>query len=121
MAKRRTNPDFLNGVPELLVLRLLDREPMYGYQLVQQIALVTGERLEFGEGCIYPLLHRLEGEGTLSARKQLVGGRQRVVYRVTRAGKKKLAACTARWTRVVEAVEMVLQGGKHEQSQTAIV
>ena len=120
MAKRRTNPDYLNGVPELLVLRLLEQRPMYGYELVQEIVRATGERLEFGEGCIYPLLHRLESEGTLTAMRQQVGGRQRVVYRVTRKGKGKLAEAAAQWMRVAEAVTLVLHGGNNEQRQPAI-
>jgi len=120
MAKRRTNPDYLNGVPELLLLRLLEQRPMYGYELVQEIVRSTGERLEFGEGCIYPLLHRLESEGTLTAKRQQVGGRERVVYRVTRKGKGKLAEAAARWMRVAEAVTLVLHGGNNEQHQTAI-
>ncbi len=115
MPSRRTNPEFLNGVPELLLLRLLNTRPMYGYELVQQIVRETGERLEFGEGCIYPLLHRLEDAGALSAKREKVDGRSRVVYRLTSKGKKRLGASVARWKRVVEAVEMVLQGGEHEQ------
>ena len=54
---RKTNPSFLNGVPELLVLRLLARREMYGYQIVEEIRKQTGEALSFGEGCIYPYLH----------------------------------------------------------------
>jgi PadR family transcriptional regulator PadR len=67
MAIRKTNPAFLNGVPEMLLLELLSRRPMYGYELVQSIKLATGGTLEFGEGCIYPILHRLETQGVLSA------------------------------------------------------
>ena len=63
MAKRATNPAFLNGVPELLILRLLAARPMYGYELVQGIRRATDGSLEFGEGCIYPILHRLESQG----------------------------------------------------------
>jgi PadR family transcriptional regulator, regulatory protein PadR len=37
MATKKTNPDFLNGVPELLILRVLDQRPMHGYDLVQTI------------------------------------------------------------------------------------
>ena len=65
---KKTNPDFLNGVPELLVLQLLARRPMYGYQLVRSIERSTGQVLEFGEGCIYPVLHRLEADGHLAAK-----------------------------------------------------
>ena len=54
---KRTNPSFLNGVPELLVLRLLAQREMYGYQIVEEIRLQSREALTFGEGCIYPYLH----------------------------------------------------------------
>ena len=63
MTTKRTNPDFLNGVPELLILSLLARRPMYGYELVQAIRQSTQGTLEFGEGCVYPVLHRLGGGG----------------------------------------------------------
>ena len=43
MTQRRTNPAYLNGVPELLLLHLLSRRPMYGYELVQAIRHETGE------------------------------------------------------------------------------
>jgi len=110
---RRTNPDFLNGVPELLILQLLDRRPMHGYDLVQSIRTSSGERLEFGEGCIYPLLHRLEAQKLLASRRELAGGRQRIVYRATPAGRRKLEATVAAWRDIVAGVNIVLQGSTH--------
>ena len=91
MAERTTNPDFMNGVPELIVLDLLGRQPMYGYELVQAIKRESGGTLAFGEGCIYPLLHKLEARGDLASRRSHVGGRSRVVYRITPKGTKQLA------------------------------
>jgi PadR family transcriptional regulator PadR len=41
MTERRSNPAFLNGVPEMLMLQLLSRRPMYGYELVQAIRAAT--------------------------------------------------------------------------------
>jgi PadR family transcriptional regulator PadR len=120
MKKRSTNPDFLNGVPELVVLELLSRCPMYGYELVQAVKDESGGVLAFGEGCIYPLLHKLEARGDLSSRRVDVGGRSRVVYRVTPKGSKQQAASLAEWSEVVAAVGRVLQGGKHEPSRFAI-
>jgi PadR family transcriptional regulator PadR len=119
MATRKTNPDFLNGVPELLLLELLSRRPMYGYELVQAIKDESSGTLEFGEGCIYPLLHKLEARGDLSSRRLDVGGRSRVVYRVTPKGTKQRAASMAQWSTVAEAVGRILQGGKHEQARSA--
>ena len=119
MRKRRTNPDFLNGVPELVVLELLSRQPMYGYELVQAIQTETGGRLQFGEGCIYPLLHKLEKRGDLASRRIDVGGRQRVVYRVTTTGHHKKTQSQAQWMQIIEAVGQIVGGGKHEQTGAA--
>jgi PadR family transcriptional regulator, regulatory protein PadR len=119
MTIKRTNPDFLNGVPELLILSLLSRRAMYGYELVQAIRETTQGDLEFGEGCIYPILHRLEADGLLGSKRQTVGGRNRVVYRVTAKGSKQLAATMGTWQQIVAAVDRVLQGGAHGQPDMA--
>lgn len=113
MTRGRTNPDYLNGVPELLILKLLSHRPMHGYELVQSINRLSSARLEFGEGCIYPILHRLEVEGALSSQRENVGGRSRVVYRVSSVGRERLKHSTARWSSVVQAVQWVLEGGAH--------
>ena len=107
----RNDTDFLNGVPELLILRLVARQPMYGYEIVQAIRLSTEDVLSFGEGCVYPVLHRLEADGHLASQRELVSGRSRVVYRLTPAGRKRLGAATERWARVAAAVGKVLGGG----------
>jgi PadR family transcriptional regulator PadR len=112
MTTRKDN-DFLNGIPELLILRLLQSQPMYGYELVQSIRLTSGEVLAFGEGCVYPILHRLEDEGHLAARRELVAGRSRVVYRLTPNGRKRLEAIASRWEQVSSAVSRVLGGASN--------
>jgi len=118
MTTRKSNPPFLNGVPELLILKLLSRRPMYGYELVQAIRGATNDTLEFGEGCVYPILHRLESQGLLSAAKESVASRVRVVYRVTPQGKAQLSESIGAWQRVVGAVHHALQGG--ERGRTAL-
>ncbi len=110
MPPRRSNPEFLNGVPELLILRLLDRQPGHGYQLIRRIRLLSDAKLEFGEGCVYPILHRLESEGAIRGERKRVNGRSRVVYSITRAGKKRLTATTRHWLDIVAAVRSVLEG-----------
>ena len=107
-----TRNDFLNGIPELLSLRLVARQPMYGYEIVQAIRLSTEDVLSFGEGCVYPVLHRLEADGLLSSTREQVGGRSRVVYRLTPAGRKRLGAAAERWASVAAAVRKVLGGGR---------
>ncbi len=112
MAKR-TNPEFLNGVPELLILQILGTQPMYGYELVQAIRVRSQNRLEFGEGCIYPLLHRLESDGLLISRREEVNARERIVYRLSRTGKRRLEVGATQWREITAAIESVLQGGNH--------
>ena len=119
MMKRKTNPDYLNGVPELLLLQLLSRRAMYGYEIVQAIRDASGGRLDFGEGCIYPVLHRLEAEGKLASRREERSGRTRIVYRVTAAGNKRLEQSRTNWQHVAAAVQAILQGGADEQAAIA--
>ncbi len=119
MALRRTNPAFLNGVPEMLILHLLAERPMHGYELAQAIRHASGNQLEFGEGCIYPILHRLESQGLLSAASQSVAGRVRVVYRATTKGKAQLADTVGSWRRIVASINHALQGGERGRAALA--
>jgi len=119
MPMKKTNPDFLNGVPELLILKLLATTPMHGYDLVQAIKLSSQSKLEFGEGCIYPILHRLEAQKYLTSRRELVGSRNRIIYRLTKQGHRRLAESRAAWKHVVEGISAVLQGGEHGQPAVA--
>jgi len=108
MAKRRSNPEFLNGVPELLILTLLSQRAMHGYDLVEAIRDKTDGTLTFGEGCVYPMLHQLEAKGLLVNREERVRGRVRLVYSVTPKGKRRLAESASRWKDVVHAVNSIL-------------
>ncbi|MEL7311430.1 MAG: PadR family transcriptional regulator [Pseudomonadota bacterium] len=102
----RTNPPFMTGVPELLLLRLLANEEMYGYELVRRIQLVTGEAIKLGEGVIYPSLYSLEKAGALKARRKKVGARERIYYSLTRKGAKRLSALEADWRRIRDAINL---------------
>lgn len=94
----------------MLILHLLAEQPRYGYQLVQAIKAATAGKLEFGEGCVYPILHRLEADGLLGSRRESVGGRNRVVYCVTARGAARLEESRGAWMQVVDAVERAFRG-----------
>jgi PadR family transcriptional regulator PadR len=119
MAKGTSNPDFLNGVPELMVLRVLQDESLHGYAIVQKISQRTGGKIEFGEGSIYPVLYRLEQEGLLTSRKEEVRGRQRVIYRLSSKGGKQLESRVARWQEIVCAIQTFFEGGENGLSPVA--
>jgi PadR family transcriptional regulator PadR len=107
---KSTNPSFLNGVPELLILRLLSRREMYGYEIVEQILTQTREAFSFGEGCVYPYLHYLEGEKFVSSRRQNVGGRVRNYYKLTARGRKRFENLSAEWNRVATGIALLMEG-----------
>src|ERR1700743_3000634 len=113
MAARATNPDFMNGVPELLILRLLQQEEMYGYEIVQAIRSRTGAVVTVGEGVVYPVLHGLEQDGALTSRRKTVNGRSRVYYTVTPAGSRRLADLSETWTNLAAPIQIMLTGGQH--------
>ena len=98
---------FLNGLPDLLILRFLARREMYGYEIVAEIRRQSVEVFQFGEGCIYPILHRLVKERRVKEREQTVDGRVRRYYRLTETGHKQLAALEQRWQQVSAAVNQI--------------
>ena len=119
MNTKKTNPPFLNGVPEMLILQLLDGRPMYGYELVQAILAASAEAPGIRRGVYLPHLAPLGAQQLLASRRQAVGGRDRVVYRMTPGGRKQLAATVLDWQRVVAAVNGCLQGGERVRASLA--
>lgn len=109
----QTNPPFMSGVPELLVLRLLARQEMYGYELVKSVRVVTRDAIALGEGVVYPVLHALERSGALKARRKAVNGRTRVYYGLTPKGRKRLERLSGEWDRVSSGVQSVLGEPEH--------
>lgn len=108
----KTNPNFLNGVPEMLILQLLAQREMYGYELVKALQARSKEAFNFGEGCVYPILHYLEKTKLVKSERRDVGGRSRNYYRVTAKGEERLAELRQEWNEVAVGVAAVL-GGQH--------
>jgi len=110
MAPRESNPNFMNGVPELLILRLLGEREMYGYEIVQEIRDRTGAVIAVGEGVVYPVLHNLEEAGAIRSRRKSVNGRSRIYYSVTKAGTSRLAVLAESWTTLAAAIHGMISG-----------
>jgi PadR family transcriptional regulator len=103
----------MNGVPELLILRLLEDAEMYGYEIVQAIRDSTDSVIAVGEGVVYPVLHALEGAGALKSRRKTVAGRSRIYYSVTKVGSRRLADLAAQWMSLAGAIQKTLAGGRY--------
>ena len=98
----------MTGVPELLLLRLLAEEELYGYEIVRKIRAATGDAISLGEGVVYPVLHALEAAGALRSRRRMVNGRERVYYTATKQGRARLARLADHWTRINEGIRLAL-------------
>lgn len=82
---------FRRGVMSLIILALLNKEDMYGYQLVQQTQNASGGRIVTQEGSLYPVLYKLLEQGYISDRKVQVGKRMtRIYYHLEDSGIEKL-------------------------------
>ncbi|MCY0970408.1 PadR family transcriptional regulator [Chryseobacterium wangxinyae] len=81
------------GTLQNIILKLLSKEvKMYGYQMTQRAKELTEGELEMTEGALYPLLHKLEGDGIITSEIQKMNGRDRKYYLLTEKGKKQQAA-----------------------------
>ncbi len=107
----RKKPDTLQGSLDLLVLKVISSHPgLHGYAIMSRIKVLSEDVLRVEEGSLYPALHRMEEAGWLKAKWAVnSNGRRTRSYRLTAAGKKQLAAKTARWQEVTLAVEQVLK------------
>ena len=106
-----TKPDSLQGSLDLLVLKILARRPrLHGYAIMTAIKDTSGEVLRAEEGSLYPALHRMEHAGWITAEWQVTANNRRArLYRITRAGQKRLDDEREKWDRLAKAVGKVLR------------
>jgi transcriptional regulator len=89
---RNTSPDFLPGTLDMLVLKTLSRGPNHGWGIAQHIQQVSHDALKIGEGSLYPALQRLLLDEYVEAEWGVSENNRRArFYRITAAGRKKLA------------------------------
>jgi PadR family transcriptional regulator, regulatory protein PadR len=104
-------PDTMQGSLDLLVLKVLSRQPkLHGYAIMTAIKVCSGDALSAEVGSLYPALHRMEKAGWIRAEwaDKKDGGRMRL-YQMTAAGRGQLAAEEARWHAVSSAINRVLR------------
>ncbi|NLE56786.1 MAG: PadR family transcriptional regulator [Planctomycetes bacterium] len=104
-----TDPDLVRGTLSTMLLEVISRRPMYGYEICKTVNARTDGYFNLREGSLYPALHKLEQEGLLKAFwEQTSGGRRRKYYEITDAGVKTLADKRREWSDFAAAVERVL-------------
>jgi DNA-binding PadR family transcriptional regulator len=104
-----------------IVLGILSEGESYGYAILRRINELSGGELDWTEGLLYPLLHRLERLGFVESSWQSVTGeRRRKYYRITNKGVAELADQRRQWDTVTDALKVIwLDRGDH-RPMTAI-
>lgn len=117
MPKDNGFQNFRRGVLSLVILSLLKRGDMYGYQLVQETNASSGGRLTTQEGSLYPVLYKLLDQGLISDYKVQVGKRMtRVYYHLEPAGAARQAELVAEYEEVTQGVFQIIRGGDSDEA-----
>jgi DNA-binding PadR family transcriptional regulator len=101
------NKDLMAASSTPIVLAILAEEDSYGYAILKRVRELSGGRMEWTDGMLYPVLHRLERLGHIEARWEIAeSGRRRKYYGITPRGKAQLAEERKQW----QAVDATLRG-----------
>ena len=107
---RNQKTDLLRGTLDLLILRVLELQPLHGIAIADRIRQVTGGTFDVQAGSLFPALHRLEQEGWIGGEWSTTADSRRIKsYSLTAAGRKQLTAEKRQWDRIVKAVGQVLE------------
>jgi transcriptional regulator len=100
----------VKGTLDVLVLRTLELQPLHGAAIAERIFQTTRGTFQIKAGSLFPALHRLERDGWIEGEWEMPAkGRRVKAYRLTREGRRHLAAEKAAWRRVVTAMSLVLE------------
>jgi PadR family transcriptional regulator, regulatory protein PadR len=102
------NLELKKGSAELMILSLLESEPRHGYDICRLIEQRSAGAVKFRVASLYPLLYRMEQRGWIDGRwVEKAGQRRRRYYRLTKDGKRMLAAERRGWLEFVDAINRI--------------
>jgi PadR family transcriptional regulator PadR len=111
----REQVDLLQGTLDLLILRTLLLGPRHGHSIAHLIEQTSGDVLKIDHGSLYPALQRLERRAWVTAKWGTSENNRRAkYYRLTAAGRKRLATETTKWERLAAAIGRVLRPAHEE-------
>jgi PadR family transcriptional regulator, regulatory protein PadR len=102
--------EFLKGTLDMLILKIVALGPIHGYAISQRIQQISKDFFQVPQGSLYPALHRLEDRGWLAADwRESETGRDAKFYKLTRKGRRQLETELAHWSRLSDAVALILR------------
>ena len=111
----RSHVELLRGTLDLLILRTLLVGPTHGHAIAKHIQRTSEDLLQVETGSLYPALHRLEAKGWIAANWELSAkGKRARFYRLTRQGRKQLAAEQSKWETFSRAMRLIVNPAGQE-------
>jgi len=105
--------EVIKGTLEMIVLEVLQQEPMHGWGITERIEQRSNGLLSVNQGSLYPALYRLVARGWVSSEWQTTeNNRNARYYTLTRLGRKELAAERAQWEKLSRGVNLILAGAE---------
>jgi PadR family transcriptional regulator PadR len=102
--------DLLKGTLDLLILKTLALESRHGLRIAERLEQITGGTFQVKPGSLFPALHRLEQDGYIRGEWSVSPeGRRVKTYELTAAGRAQLGREREQWTRIVVAMNRVLE------------
>lgn len=106
----KINKELLKGSTTMLVLRLLETENMYGYEMIKDLKERSESIFELKEGTLYPILHALEENGLIDSYWDESTAKKRKYYTITKEGRKYLKAQKEEWKIFKVGIDKVMGG-----------
>lgn len=107
----KVNSELLKGNTEMLVLKLLLNNDLYGYEIAKKMSLLSSGVFDLRQGALYPILHSLEDkEYIVSYWEETQSARKRKYYHITPEGKKFLDQKHTEWNLFVQGVAGIMEG-----------
>ncbi len=110
----KINKELLKGSTNMLVLSLLEKENMYGYQMIKKLNIKSEKVFDFQEGTLYPILHNLEANNFITSYWDETTGKKRKYYSITKKGKKNLQSKKEEWKIFCNGINLVIGGDLFE-------
>lgn len=106
------NKGLIAGSLSLLILKLINQEDMYGYQITEKLSQMSNNSLSLKAGTLYPLLKSLEDQDAIESYEKIADNcRIRKYYCITTEGQKLLANKESEWDHFFRTVNSILRGG----------
>lgn len=105
------NKELLKGSTVILILTMLNKKAMYGYEMIKEIEVTSEGVFNFKEGTLYPILHALEADKMVECYWMEAEGRKRKYYKITILGGKYLSEKQEEWNTFKSAVDKIILKG----------